>query len=345
MLSSSPDAAQVAEVIRDLAVKSTATLTAYWLAVTGDRDDYAAKLRPLLAAEGMPVLIVRKQRFDHPNSLMEDMKRLLGENRQSFLTALGRNPDRINIVLVGRAELIVGQSFSPVIWPAWVPRVGRKQVPCFITDITRRIDVSFEAVDAGRLNRALYAVESALVRRLVQVSKTGEQHTDFFGVIKRRTDISWLDFLAKATTNLRSITETSSYRPEIKQGRSVVSRLWEIAQAGSAEGLETAANGLARALQISEETPLEAWREGLFGALARGHRPDEPPAQRFSRSTIVTVATACRYVTCWHHSDEYPSFPVNLLISVVDDLYRSLTGIETCLIHLEDQATLLRPTA
>jgi hypothetical protein len=340
-----PEPNQVAEVIRELSLKSAATLSAYWLAVTGDRNDYAAQLSPLLAAEGMPVLIVRNQRFDHPQSLTRDIVQLLKENRQAFLAALGRDQDRINIVLLARTELAMGQSSSPVIWPAWVPKVGRKQVPCFITDVTRKIDIPFAGIDASRINRALYAVESALVRRLAQVSvRAPEKQVGFFTAIMRRGDVSWLDFLAKAKTGLQKVTDTTSYRPDVKLGRSVVSRLWAIAQSGTAEDVESAARALTSALEISAETPLEAWREGFFGALARGHRPDEPQAQRFSRSVIVTVSAACRYITCGHHTDEYPSFPVNLLMSVVDDLYRSLTGIETCLIHLEDQSGLLRLT-
>jgi hypothetical protein len=339
MLSVNPDPDQVSTVIRDLALKSTATLCAYWLAVTGDRDDYAARLRPELASEGMPVLIIRRERFDNPNSLMTDIVHVLSSNRPAVLAALARNPNRINIVLLARTELAMGQSSSPVTWPRWVPAVGGKEVACFITDVTRRIDVPFGGVDSSRVNRALYMVESALVRRLVQVSaRAPEQQAGFFDAIAKRGDVSCLAFLAGARKALREVTDTDAYRPAMKKGGSVTSRLWEIAQSGSGDGLDSAADELARAMQIPAEASLEGWREGLFGALARGHHPGDPLSRRFARDIIVTVSAACRFITCRHHSDEYPSFPVNLLVATIDDLYRSLAGIEACLNRFEDEA-------
>jgi hypothetical protein len=340
-----PDPSRVARTIVELAATATAPLNAYWLAVAGGRDDYAARLAPLLNEHGTAVLIVRKERFDNPNSLMADLVHILEENRPTFLAALRQkrlHTQTMSIVLLARTELAMGQSSSPVIWPDWVPGVGRQQVSCFITDITRRIDAPLNATeaDAGRIHRALYAVEAALVRRLVHVSsRTPEVQQDFFHAVRRRSDAGWIDFLARAKSAVENVTDVESYRPSVRRGEAVTSRLWEVNQARPAAEVEVAARGLATALQIPERAPLEGWREGLFGVLARHTGSRETVRERFSRNAIVTVSTACQYITCAAHADGYERFPVNLLMAVVDDLHRSLVSMEVSLIHLHIDRT------
>ena len=331
----------MAQAIAELASGTTAQLNAYWLAVVGDRDDYAACLAPHLSEHGTAVLIVRKERFDNPNSLMADLVHILEENRATFLTALRQkrlDAHTTSIVLLARTELAMGQSSSPVIWPEWVPGAGGQQVSCFITDVTRCIDAPLNAAEAdvGRVHRALYAVEAALVRRLVHVcSQAPEVQEDFFATIRRRTDAGWLEFLAKAKSALAQVTEVESYRPSVRKGEAVISRLWGLTQARSPAEVEAAARGLTAALQIPDGTPLEGRREGLFGVLARHNGGQEPARERFSRNSIVTISMACQYITCAAHADSYQWFPVNLLTAVVDDLHWSLVTMEVSLVHLQ----------
>jgi hypothetical protein len=332
-----PTAELVAENIRELAGRSTYGLSAYWLSVAGSRQEYAERLGALLAPHGTPVLIVRKQRFDNANYLTEDLASLLGENRAAVLEALPRESGRsrgINIVLLGRTELAVMQTDSPVIWPEWVPNVGGREVPCLITDITRRINVPMNAhaARASEVNRALYAVEGALVRRLIEVSeREPAAHQRFFAAVRRRTDVSWPDFLGRAKRSWRNVDATESYRPTVKQGDAIVSRLWETAQSGSQSGIRDTAAGLARALWISDGTVIGEWREGMFSVLGRPHPTKESRADAFSRAIVHTVSASLQYITCAAHGGEYQRFPLQLVASVVADLYGSLRGIENCL--------------
>lgn len=346
MRSITPEPGRAAQAISEIALKETAALSAFWLAVAGNRDDYAKQLAPFLADQAMPVLIVRKERFDNANALMADLVHVLEGNRAVFLESLQRqrpDPHRMSIVLLARTELAMAQSSSPVIWPEWVPGVGGQQVPCFITDITRRIVVPLGAseLDVPQIRRALYAADSALFQRLMQVTSSAPSaHESFFTMIKRRNDISWPAYLANAKSGLRKVINTDSYRPSIRDGDSVIARLWEIGQARSAHEVDGAARALASALDIPDGEQLEGWHQGLFGTLMRG-RGSLSAADRFCRGTIVAVSAACQYVTCAAHSDEYPQLPVNLLTSVLDDLHRSLVGIEVCLIHLQSKAAPL----
>ena len=86
-----PTADLVARTVREFVGRSAADLSAYWLAVGGSREEYGAELGALLALDGMPVLIVRKQRFDNANYLSEDLAHILEENREAVLEALRRD--------------------------------------------------------------------------------------------------------------------------------------------------------------------------------------------------------------------------------------------------------------
>lgn len=337
MQTTNPAAGLVASTVRELAGQSASDLSAYWLAVVGSREEYAAKLGGLLAPDGMPVLIVRKQRFDNANYLTGDLASLLEENRDAVLEALRRDgfrPHRVAFVLLARTELAVPQTDSPVIWPDWVPNVGGKEVPCRISDITRRIDVRLDDPEARsfEVNRALHTVESALVRRLIVISeREPTAHVRLFNAIKRRSDVSWADFLGKARSSLRAVSTTESYRPSVRKGDSVVSRLWGVAHSGSQKEILEVAAGLREALRVSDCGLIGDWREGLFSALGRSHTVDESKADGFSRAIVYTVSASCQYITCAMHGHEYQRFPLQLVISAVADLYGGLRTIEACL--------------
>ena len=330
------DPGLVARTINDLASGSTFTLNAYWLAVVGDRKDYAVRLGPLLAAPDTPVLIV-KERFDNANSIMNDLARILEQNRAAVLAAFRHDrpaPERLGVVLLARSELAVAAGSSPVLWPEWVPFVGGTEVPCLITDITRRINVPLDepAANTGKLNRALYAVEAALIRRLVLVTEqVPGAYRPLFDVIGRRSDVTWADFLATARSAQRSVVSSESYRPSVRAGDSVVSRLWQVAQTGSAKDVDRAVAGLAEALHVISTKALRDWHVCLFGVLARGRDISHSGSAKFARGTVFTISAACQYITCAAHAHGYPEFPLNLITSAVDDLYRGLADIESCL--------------
>jgi hypothetical protein len=336
MRSTDPDVALVAKTIDSLDRQSRFTVSAYWLSLAGSRKDYAASLAPCLEARGTPILIV-KERFVNANSITSDLADILEQNRPAVLDTLYKDrldPQHISIVLLARNELAFAEGASPVVWPEWVPTVGGTEVPCLITDITRRIKVRLDEnlVDVGKINRGLYVVERALIRRLMAVNEHAPTaNTGLFDIIKRPNDVAWFNFLAKARSGHAGIQSSESFRPSVRLGDSVVSRLWQVARTSSARDIDSAVTGLTQALDILPCEALQGWHECLFGALGRGLHPKEEEPRKFARSMLCTISASCQYVTCAHHEGDYQEFPLNLISSVVDDLYEGLANIESCL--------------
>lgn len=336
MRSTDPDVALVAKTIDSLDRQSRFTVSAYWLALVGSRKDYAASLAPCLAVPGTPILIV-KERFVNANSITSDLADILEQNRPAVLDTLYRerlDPLHISIVLLARNELAFAEGASPVVWPEWLPTVGGTEVPCLITDITRRIKVPLDEdlVNVGKINRALYAVEGALIRRLIAVYEYAPTaNAGLFEIIKRPTDVAWLNFLAKVSSAHAGIPSSESYRPGVRRGDSVVARLWHVTQTRSARDIDSAVTGLTEALDIFPSDALQGWHECLFGVLGRGVDSNEQEPKKFSRSMLSTVSAGLQYITCAAHADTYPKLSLNLISSVVDDLYEGLANIESCL--------------
>lgn len=335
---------RVVETIQRFEQTTTAPINAYWLSVTGNRNDYAARLRPLLRTLKFPVLIVRDRGFTNPNSLMVDLVHLLEHNRTEFLAELGPMPamNRLGMVLLSHGELVVGQSSSPAILPEWLPHLGNMETMCFITDISRRVEVPLKAeeIDSPRVNSALFGVEEALVRRLLEVHHIDASRQDgFFERIRRRSDPGWSGFLGGANRSRQGIHDVRAFRPERRQGESVVSRLWQLSRSLPPDQLSSAASDLAAALGADTGHDLRPVRatDSLFAVLARTPGPEESVGQRLCRSILTTVPVACQFVTCVVHSDRYQPFPIGLLTTVVDDLSSALSSIETALIHLAEQ--------
>lgn len=334
---------RVVETINRLDATASAPLNAYWLSVVGDRRDYAARLQPLLAERGLGVLIVRSTGFTNPNALMADLVDLLERNRTEFLDIMARRqPDteRIGIVLLSRRELAMGQAYSPVIWPDWVPSVGNRETTCFITDVSRRIEVPLDApeVDAGRVQSALFAVEEALVRRLVLVQRRSPHVQEgLFGHVRRWSDVGgWPGFIARAQRAARAVTDPRSYRPKVRDGEAVVARLWGLCRERPPAELVAVRAELAAALAATNDLVATDPRDGLMTVLARSPEHQLSPSEKLCASIIATVPAALQFITGVKHAGEYQCFPVNLLTAIIDDLYQTLVSIETALIHLSD---------
>lgn len=346
MYSGDPPPGRVSETILRLDADANAPFNAYWLKVAGDRSEYAAELQPLLQSHSMGVLIVRNNGFTNANALMLDLLELLEQNRAAFLEVVAHQPvdsGRIGIVLLARAELGMGQAYSPVTWPEWVPRVGNREVTCFITDVTRRIAVPLDAeeVDGARVHNALFAVEEALVRRLIEVHGwTQSDQQSFFHRVRRPSDAGWSGFLAECKKGAASVRNPRSYRPDRRRGKSVVSRLWELSVETPPGRLSALQPELAAALGITNEQQLPDSSQALLAVLTRRPEDSNGRIDCFCRNLISTVSTACQFITCCAHAHEYPQFPINLLSAFVDDLYSSLATLESSIIQLSDDHTI-----
>src|SRR5207245_6307951 len=111
------------------------------------------------------------------------------------------------------------------------------------------------------------------------------------------------------------VRNASGFRPSIREGRSLVGRLWNVTVTHAHERLSLPSQALASALGISEAT-LPAFHESIISVLARPSTRDSDPSARFCRNLLVSVATACQLITVAEHSDSYSSYAIELLYSI-----------------------------
>ena len=337
-----PTPQRVAENLRSRQADSTATLAAYWLTLNGERGVFQRQLQDLVREDGLVVLIVRTERFDNPDTLMQDLLELMERNRDVLLreaAGIAAGGGRLGLVLLSRRALAMSQSSSPITWPDWVPGAGGRQVVCHIAEVTRRIvaPLNCEECAAWRVNAGLFALEEALIRRLTAVyRRTAGAGEPFFALIKRRRDRPWSGFLAQAAQAAAEVNNDRGFRPERDTGASVISRLWAAAQSRGADDLRELEETLSAALALADIKLLYPGT-GMLTILTRRDGSKGTAAQRFARDLVSAVNTACQYVTCVAHYGEYPAYPIILMTSLVDDLHRVLAELEGALNDTNDE--------
>jgi hypothetical protein len=129
--------------------------------------------------------------------------------------------------------------------------------------------------------------------------------------------------LEEADAYRRSVSEASSFRPSIREGRSLVARLWGLVQATNPERLARVSSGFSDALGLPENVDL-SWHESISAVLTRPTTRDVSAGQRLSRNVLVSVANSCQLLTAAAHADDYERYPAALLRSMSMDLRRSL---------------------
>jgi hypothetical protein len=336
-----PNPAHVAAGVRELFEASAAQMNAYWVAVDGSRDEYGDALATELA--GLPVvpLIIRAERFDNPNSIMSELAHILDRNQQRCLEVLGpwrRDDGRFALVLLARTELGITQSSSPVTLPDWIPHLGGLNIHCHIHDLSWRIEVPLNDDELGlpELHRRLFALESALVRRLTRVNAVApDVQRELFAIIGRARDPGWTGVLSEANAALHAVVNAEGYRPGRRHGKAMVARLWDVTTLASAPDLLIRARALAAALNIDADGPLRPWRQGLLGLLRGAAAPGADPPVQFALNAMTTIAAACEYFNCAAHPEPYQNYPVALLRLLIDEMCRSLGDIESAISGLD----------
>jgi hypothetical protein len=338
----------IADTVRQRYSGSSESLNVFWASVPDDRDAAAQELRISLSDLPLAVIVVRKDWFRDPNTVMGDVAAILEQHRDACIVAF-QNSDfstRLGLVLVARSELRVGQCSSPIVLPEWVPVLGGHQVHCTVQDLTWALDVSLDAKEVGvpDLRRSLFELERALVRRLVQVHGqhpgSGE---DLIRYLLTPKDPPWPAVLAQAMAKSRTVMAPDSFRPNVKDGHFLVTRIRDRAEREL--GLTNFAAALDRALDLGSVRDAPGRWEPLAAALTRPSQRGRTDDHATSRILIECVTNAGRYSTCSAHSDQYPRYPVQLLALWVADLRRGLDAWEGILNKAWQAHELNRPAA
>ena len=312
-------------------------LRVFWVWVRGDRDDFMRKLTQLRARSPVVPWVLRRAVLQNPNSVMSDVGEILNDAREEIeaVRDAAAKAGGVDLVLLGRADLKLADTSSPILLPDWFP-VAPGQTPAVrIKDLTwsARVRLSDPTVELDDLRRILHDVDHALTNRLQASLKTDHRLTnalwDHIGGKGEKID----DALRHMKAHLRKVSNPAAYRPSVAHGRStMVALLWAHANSKAPDAVLKTARALADGLRI-EDDDVPGTDASLVAVLNRPSSRMDARVQ-WAFCLIVTVRGACQLVTAAAHADEYPAFGAQLLQSTSLDL-RSF---------LDDAATKLRPT-
>ena len=305
----------------------------FWVQVLGDRGSYAAEVKALSSNKVVP-LIVRRGAFDDPNSLSEDLVRVISENRESFGSAQAYE-EKYAILLLARNEFGIPQVSSPAVLPEWFPAHGGELVSASIVDLTWIAEAPLNGPNSriGDLCAGLFRLEESILARIRMVhSRDHNSGNAFFELIKRGDTERYDQLLDDMSRFRMTVKSPAAFRPSVRQGMSLVGRLWQVSGALPVEQLGRFAKALSRALDLPESLLV---KESIVSVLYRPSTRDPSFANRFSRNLIGLNQAACQLITAAAHADDYNAYPVALLRSISYDLRSGLNECEIALRSLE----------
>jgi hypothetical protein len=319
-------AQDVAEEIRRRCVASEQPVTAYWIAVSGKRDEYADRLNGILKGFPAVAVVVRQPRFDNPNSVFDDLATVIRDHREVIEKELLRcePSDRCAVALVARSELHVSQASSPVPLPEWFPVAGGRTVTSVIEDLTSTTAKSLAAseLQVSGLSNLLLELDLALVRRLQDQRGERRAMQSLFDQLKEGDERPG-EFLDAAAKELRKVPNPSSYRPSQSRRNSLVSRLWSRVQSEKPDGLSATIKALQSALGLPPELDVE-WHQTLMAVVGRPTNRDANEGAQFLRNVLLTLSASAQLITASAHAGEYTSYPIPLLRASSYDLRKGL---------------------
>jgi hypothetical protein len=315
-------------VIRRLKT-SAAEISAYWFRVVGDRDAYASAVKEQLSGQPVMVCIVRDSSFNNPNAVAADVMSLIEANRATSEAALFGHPSELHcgVLMLGRSSLAIPQASSPITLPSWFQVRPGETVNILVEDLTWAVDAPLNCapVKIDDICERLYDLEGSIIARLTAVHDVNHgAGNGFMEVIRQDGDGKYGEILADFAAYHRTISVPSAFRPSLRAGASLVSRLWRIVQSRSPNDLHKPAKGLAAALDLDNSLAFESFA----GVITRPANLDSVPSRGLCRSLLVSVSAGCQLVTAAAHADSYRRYPVPLLISFSYELRSSLAEVE-----------------
>lgn len=335
----------VAEVGRRLQ-SSSEPLLAFWIQVPESRDSYADDIRRLRGDLPIAPLVVRGEGFSNPNTVFFDLLDLLETERRAFdglpIPLEGALALKCAVVLLGKGELCIQQTSTPVNLPAWFPVSAGARQNGRIEDITwtSEAPLTWPGLGIGLMCKSLVALQGALLMRLASVHQANPRTTNALLNYLRPPGMSGPGFeeiLTKASEEHRGITNPTAYRPRLSRKASgqssLISKLWALSVDLNPGEILRRAGALADALGLKAET-LNSWHESMASVLTRTHQREQESDMRlrFARNVIVTVGATCQLITTSHHADEYGPYPIPLMRSISYDLRCSLADGERLLL-------------
>lgn len=316
----------------------------YWIKVTGERAEYARRIVECCGGTRLVPLIVREQPFDNPNSMLADLVALINTNREYIRNQYERDTQgesqSYNFVLLGRSDLCVTQSCSPVTLPEWFPCIGGRLIATFIDDVTwtGAAPLNTEESKIPEICEALYGLERILLERIEKVYRGNPSFVNAFLDFVRSKNAqhteTMRDILERAFEAQKKVRNPSAYRPSTRESSTLTARLWRLTNQNVPDKFLTFSKALSKALNLPEFEDSRV-HESIFSVIGRPPGVISSSAVRFAYNILATVSSACRFVTAAAHSDDYCPYPITLLRSLSFDLRRALTTLTVDLSNLE----------
>lgn len=328
--------AQLLESILERRSRSGSLLCIYWLMVTSDRSRYADAFRSLASGKLVSVSVVRDTGFSNPNSIAADVIAILNNIREEVEETFRQatTSGSYALLLLGKSELPVAQSSSPVTLPEWFPVAAGQISDLLVEDLTWLADGPINCSEAkiDEMCELLYDLEGALLRRLHDSHAANHNNSNaFMELIRNAQDESYAELLKTFRRSHDDVRSATGFRPSRRASSSLISRIWEISQKRTPEDLLKPGRALSDALGLTPDLIIPP--ESLAAILNRPSNRDTSNAQKFARGLMVTIGVACQFITAAAHADSYPRYPVPLLISFSYDLRASLSSALATLIR------------
>lgn len=329
-------------VLRERLARSPNAIAAYWLKVGGDRHALLSELVEELGDTPIIPIVVRGALFDNPNAILEDLRELIIRERDAF-RRLQHHVTKCGIVLLARNELNVSQVSSPIVLPEWFPLAGGTTTSIIIEDLTWTAAAPLNAreVRQDEICAGLFRLEGVILRRL-QIAHGYDHNCSnaLFEYLKseRRPYEKYKDLLNDGETFRRSVKNPESFRPSVRELRSLVGRLWALTLTASPDELLRRGKVLAGALLL-KPVDVENAHECIMSVILRPTTRDPEPVGRFGRNLLISMYGSCQLITAAAHADDYGAYPVALLRTLSYDFRASVESCERILSALSDDIT------
>ena len=325
-------AEQLEQVIIDRYAPWSGELRACWVVSSSGRSALAGGLAPQ-PVSGLHVvpLVLREDLFSAPNAVLDDLRRLLESSREAVETRTEEVSleHTLLFVIVSLADLRVPQVSSPVILPEWLPGFGGRELPLRIEDLESsargRTDSLPPRIET--LKRCIFECDAALVNRMCQVLENSPGTVaPFWNDIRSATDNDdrMGSFFEKAIDYLSSVQNASGYRPNVKQGNTVIARIVRLVSASSPDQVAKCSERFLDALALDEDTE-GMLNSSVHGLLARTSQPLPNMRRVVGSNLLYTAYAAHQFTTAAAHSGDYPLLLLSAMESTSLDLAETLS--------------------
>ena len=153
-------------VVENLGSRSREPLRVFWVRVRGDRNAFERELMNLRAQFPLVPWVLRKPAlFQNPNSVMSDVLQVLNDARKEIQAVqnAATKAGGVDLVLLGRTDLKLADTSSPILLPDWFPIAPRQTPTTRIEDLTwsARLSLSDPTLALDDLRRILHDLDDA----------------------------------------------------------------------------------------------------------------------------------------------------------------------------------------